>query len=478
MLSPRTIILALLLVAGTSAPAAAQAKKKTPPRKVPVAVVPPATAELKVPVDYYSLPNGLRVVLSRDTTAPTVGVGIYYRVGFRTEPRDRTGFAHLFEHLMFQGSKNLGKIQFVKLIENNGGFLNGSTRFDFTNYFEVVPSNVLETVLWAEADRMKGLSIDKRNVDNQRDVVKNEVRVNVQNQPYGGFPWIDLPVAANTNWANAHDFYGDFKDLDAASLENAAAFFKTYYAPNNAVLAVVGDFDPAQARAWVSKYFAAIPSSPPPPSIDVSEPVQTAERHGTRTDPLANRPALAIAYHIPDRWTPEWYAMGLLDQLLAQGRDSRFYENLVGAKTLTGDISANINELGNQFNYFGPMLWTVSVFHNSDKPAALLISAMDEEIDAIIAKPVDAATLARAKTKMRSALFRSIDEQNGLGKLDLLASFALFDNNPALVNKLEAGFMAVTPALLQKTAREFLRRDNRTIYTVLPGAKPATPGDK
>ena len=228
----------------------------------------------------------------------------------------------------------------------------------------------------------------------------------------------------------------------------------------------------------MSKYFAAIPSSPPPPSIDVSEPVQTAERHGTRTDPLANRPALAIAYHVPDRWTPEWYAMGLLDQLLAQGRDSRFYENLVGAKTLTGDISANINELGNQFNYFGPMLWTVSVFHNSDKPAALLISAMDEEIDAIIAKPVDAATLARAKTKMRSALFRSIDEQNGLGKLDLLASFALFDNNPALVNKLEAGFLAVTPALLQKTAREFLRRDNRTIFTVLPGVKPATPGEK
>ena len=478
MLSPRAIVVALLLVAGTGTPALAQAKKKSPARKTAATIPPPAMAELKVPVDYFTLPNGLRVVLSRDTTAPTVGVGVYYRVGFRSEPRDRTGFAHLFEHLMFQGSKNLGKIQFVKLVENNGGFLNGSTRFDFTNYYEVVPSNALETILWAEADRMKGLVIDERNVDNQRDVVKNEVRVNVQNQPYGGFPWIDMPVAANTNWANAHDFYGDFKDLDAASLENAAAFFTTYYAPNNAALAVVGDFEPAQARAWVTKYFAAIPSSPPPPAIDISEPVQTAERHGTRTDPLANRPALAIAYHVPDRWTPEWYAMGLLDQLLAQGRDSRLYENLVGAKSLTGDISASINALGNQFDYYGPMLWTVSVFHNSDKPAALIISAMDEEIDAIIAKPVDAATLARAKTKMRSALFSSIDEQYGLGKLDLLASFALFDNNPALVNKLEAGFTAVTPALLQKTAREFLRRDNRTIYTVLPGAKPATPGEK
>ena len=178
---------------------------------------PITVSKLHVESDYYALPNGLKVVLSRDTTAPTVRVGVYYHVGFRREPKGRTGFSHLFEHLMFQGSGNLGKLQFIKLIESNGGFVNGSTRFDFTNYYEVVPSNTLETILWAEADRMKGLAVDTLNVKNQQDVVKNEVRVNVLNQPYGSFPWIDLPMTANENWHNAHNFYGDLKELDAAT---------------------------------------------------------------------------------------------------------------------------------------------------------------------------------------------------------------------------------------------------------------------
>src|SRR6185437_13330961 len=191
-----------------------------------------ATAALNIPVEFYKLDNGLRVVLSPDSTTPTAVVAVYYNIGFRNEPRDRTGFAHLFEHLMFQGSKNLGKLQFVRLVEENGGILNGSTRFDFTNYFQVVPSNAVRRILWAEADRMKGLAIDTSNVNNQRDVVKNEVRVNVINQPYGGFPWIDLPIHANTNWYNAHNFYGDMGDLDKANLADATSFFHTYYAPN------------------------------------------------------------------------------------------------------------------------------------------------------------------------------------------------------------------------------------------------------
>ena len=432
---------------------------------------------LNVPMEYYSLPNGLRVVLARDTTAPTVGVGVYYRVGFRTEPRDRTGFAHLFEHLMFQGSKNLGKLQFIKLVENNGGFLNGSTRFDFTNYYELMPSHTLETVLWAEADRMRGLAIDKSNLENQRDVVKNEVRVNVQNQPYGSFPWIDLPMTANSNWANAHDFYGEFKDLDAATLDNAAAFFKTYYAPNNAVLAVVGDFTSKQARQWITKYFAPIAKALPAPAVDVSEPRQTAERRSSRVDSLANRPALGLAYHVPARWTPEWYAFGLIDQILAQGPDSRLFDRLVQQASLTGDVTAGINaSLGNQFNYAGPMLWLISVFHDTDKPAATLLAAIDGEIESLRSRPVDAATLARAKIKMRSTLYGIVDEQFGLGKLDLLASFALFDNSPARINQLEAGFAAVTPALIQNTAKEFLRPENRTVYTIVAGAKAPAGG--
>ena len=206
-----------------------------------------ASRGLNVPVDYRKLPNGLRVVMSRDATVPTAVVAIYYNIGFRNEPRDRTGFAHLFEHMMFQGSGNLGKMEYIKLIESNGGILNGSTRFDFTNYFAVIPSNALDATLWAEADRMRGLQIDSTNLKNQQEVVKNEVRVNVLNQPYGGFPWIDLPMAANTNWYNAHNFYGDLAHLDAATLEDVRSFFKTFYSPNNAVLVITGDFDPSQA---------------------------------------------------------------------------------------------------------------------------------------------------------------------------------------------------------------------------------------
>jgi zinc protease len=460
-----------VLTAGMALCAAGATAGQAPsPSAKPAA--PPSRARLTVPVEYYKLKNGLRVVLSRDTTAPTVGVGVYYGVGFRTEPRNRTGFAHLFEHLMFQGSKNLGKNEFIHLIESNGGFLNGSTRFDFTNYYEVVPSHTLQTILWAESDRMKGLAIDTANVNNQRDVVKNEVRVNVKNQPYGSFPWIDLPMTANTNWANAHDFYGDFTDLDAASLDNAAGFFHTYYAPNNAALAVVGDFEPAQARAWVQKYFGPIAASPAAPAQDIAEPRQTAERTATRVDSLANRPALGLAYHMPERWTPEWFAFGIIDQVLGQGRDSRLFDKLVQQKNLTGDVSAGINwGLGNQFNYKGPMLWMVTAYHDSDKPASALLTAIDEEIDAISSKPLDAATLARARTKLRSSLYGTVDENFGLGKLDLLASFALFDDEPGRVNRLEAGFDAVTPALIQKTAQEYLSRTNRTVYTITPGAK-------
>src|SRR5262245_60234060 len=278
----------------------------------------PAAAPLQIPVDYYKLPNGLKVVLSRDTTAPVAVVAVYFNIGFRIEPKDRTGFAHLFEHLMFQGSKNLGKMEFIKLVESNGGVLNGSTRFDFTNYFAVVPAHKLETLLWAEADRMRGLDITQDNLVNQQGVVGNEVKVNVLNQPYGSFPWIDLPMAAFTNWYNSHNFYGDLKDIEAATLGDAKTFFDKYYSPQNAVVVVTGDFDEAQAKGWVQKYFAGIPSQKPDAIPDLTEPKQTEEKTVTRVDKLAKKPAVGFGYQMPKRGTPEYYAMGLLDQILLQ----------------------------------------------------------------------------------------------------------------------------------------------------------------
>src|SRR5580700_671257 len=219
-----------------------------------------APGDFTVPITYYKLPNGLRVILSPDSTAPTVVTAVYYRIGFRVEPKDRTGFAHVFEHMMFQGSRNLGKMEFIRLVQQNGGVLNGSTRFDFTNYFELLPSNKLETALWAEADRMKGLAITDENLKNQQGVVGNEVKTAVINQPYGGFPWLWMPQYANSNWYNSHNFYGELKDIEAATLPEVKTFFKTYYAPNNAALAIVGDFDPEQAKALVVRYFGGIPT--------------------------------------------------------------------------------------------------------------------------------------------------------------------------------------------------------------------------
>src|SRR5690606_1129973 len=212
---------------------------------------------------------------------------------------------------------------------SNGGIFNGSTRFDFTNYFQIVPAHTVETILWAEADRMRGLNITQENLTNQQGVVKNEVKVNVLNQPYGGFPWLDLPQVANTNWYNAHNFYGDLEDLDAATLEDVQSFFKTYYAPNNAVVVVTGDIDYDQTLGWIRQYVGGIPRAEVPALPDVSEPRQEKEKRSNKVDKLANRPALAIGYHHPPRHSPEYYAMGLIDQLLVQGQDSRLHQALV-----------------------------------------------------------------------------------------------------------------------------------------------------
>lgn len=429
-----------------------------------------ATSSFTVPIEYYKLDNGLKVVLSQDKTVPTVAVAAYYNIGFRIEPKDRTGFAHLFEHMMFQGSENLGKMEFVKLIQTNGGILNGSTRFDFTNYFEIVPAHKLETILWAEADRMKGLAITQENLTNQQGVVKNEVKVNVLNQPYGGFPWLDMPQYANENWYNAHNFYGDLDDLDAATLEDVQSFFDTYYSPNNAALVVVGDFEIAEAKEFIQKYFGGIPSAVVPPLPDIAEPRQTAEKKVSKEDPLANRPAIAYAYHMPDKNTPEYFAMGILDQILLQGNDSRLFQSLVQDKGYTGDVSGGINMLGNMLNYNGPMLWMVSLLHDSEVPADSIMAVSDEVINSVINEGVTQEEVDRALIKLRASFYDILGEYYGVGKADLLASYALFEDNPARINTIEDEMKKVTPALIQQTAKEYLRSSNRTVLTIIPTA--------
>lgn len=427
-----------------------------------------SNTSFKVPVDYFKLDNGLKVVLSEDHTAPTVVVAVYYNIGFRIEPKDRTGFAHLFEHMMFQGSQNLGKMEFIKLVQTNGGILNGSTRFDFTNYFEIMPAHKLETALWAEADRMRGLDITQDNLTNQQGVVKNEVKVNVLNRPYGGFPWLDMPQYANENWYNSHNFYGDLKDLDSAKLEDVNQFFKTYYSPNNAALAIVGDFDPADAKKWVKQYFEDIPKVNLPAKPDLTEPKQTQEKRFTKEDKLANKPALAIAYKMPDRNTPEYYAMGLIDQLLVEGSDSKLYQKLVQEKGYTGSVSGGINYLGNMFDYNGPMLWMTNMIHDANVSPDSIIHQVDNaiaELDGISQDELDLAIV-----KMRSNLYDNLGQLFGFGTADLLASFALFDDDPSRINTLENEFRKITPDIVKKTVDEYLRPSNRTILILNPKA--------
>ena len=444
----------------------------------PAEVHPGSTvSEFQVPVQYHKLDNGLKIVLSQDMTTPIVTVAIYYNIGFRIEPRDRTGFAHLFEHMMFQGSQNLGKLEFVKLIQRNGGVLKPSTRFDFTNYYEIVPAHKLETILWAEADRMRSLDITQENLTNQQGVVKNEVKVNVLNTPYGGFPWLDMPQYANENWHNAHNFYGDLDDLDAASLEDVADFFQRFYVPNNAAVVIVGDFDYDNALAMVEEYFGDIASSPQKIVLpDISEPRQEKAKRASRLDPQATKPGFAFAYHVPERLTPEWYAMGLLDQILLQGEDSLMYQSLVKNEGITSDISGGINALlGNMLNYQGPMLWLASFIHDADVEEERIVATIDNVIESVRDAPVDAEVLRRAKVKWRSSFYNNVSATFGFGRADLLASLALFDDKPDRINSFEAEIDKVTSELVQETAQKYLRSSNRTILVLEAGAGEEKP---
>ena len=438
-----------------------------------VGIATAVAAEFEVPVAYHTLDNGLKVVLSEDHTVPTATIAVYYGIGFRIEPRDRTGFAHLFEHMMFQGSENLGKAEFIGLVNSNGGILNGSTRFDFTNYFEVVPSHKTETFIWAEADRMRGLKITQDNLTNQQGVVKNEVKVNVLNQPYGGFPWLDLPQLANENWFNAHNFYGDLEDLDAATLEDVQDFFEQFYAPNNAVVVVAGDIDPDETLDWINQYFGDIPASDNLTSPDISEPRQEEEKRLERTDPLAPQPALAWGYHVPERGTPEWYAMVMIDTMLTRGDDSRLTQKLVQEKGYGGNVSGGINwPLGNVYNYNGPMIWSAFMIHGAEHSSDTILGDLDGVIADLQTNLVSDEELARAKTKIRSSLYDTLGDGNRIGLVDLLAVFALFDDNPARVNALESEFDIVTPELIRDTAKEFLRSTNRSVIILNPASAP------
>ena len=429
---------------------------------------------VNVPVVYYKLPNGLRVVISEDHVAPVVSVGVYYNVGFRVEPKGRTGFAHLFEHMMFQGSANVKKFEHAKFVEANGGSLNGHTDFDYTNYYQTLPSNRVELGLWLESDRMRSLDVSEENLKNQQSVVSEEVRVNVLNQPYQLFEWIDLWQNAFTNWNNSHNGYGDLADINAATIADVRSFFKTYYAPNNAVLTVVGDVDVNEVKKMVEKHFADIPSQPAPTQPDLSEPAQTKEKRIAQTDKLANLPALATGYHIPAQDSPDFPAMALLVLMLQGDDSSRWYQRLVKEKELTLDLTGGLNYFGNEFDYRGPMIMTTRTTYKPGRSADEIIKEMDGVTAEVVQNGVTANELAAAKVRFRSNFYNQVE--SAFGKMHLLSVLALFRDNPGQINSLLTPFESVTNEQIKTAARKYLVASNRTVINRVPEAKTQTTG--
>jgi predicted Zn-dependent peptidase len=407
------------------------------------------------------LKNGLRVIISEDHSAPVYSVVVQYNVGSRNERRGRTGFAHLFEHMMFKGSENVGQNEHPYLIFMNGGSMNGTTNKDRTMYYETLPANQLDLGLFLEADRMKSLGITKDNLDNQRNAVQEERRSGVDNQPYGKtFEAID--DLAYDNFAYEHSVIGSMADLSAASVDDVAAFFKMYYAPNNAVIGIVGDVNAKTTLAKIEKYFGAIPRQPDPPTVDMTEAQQTEERRLTLEDGLARLPRIDLAYRIPPSSSADEDAIDVLATILSGGRSARFYESIVRQKQLSGGVSAFSGESR------GPGLFRVSGTVLPGKTLANLETAIDAEIERVKTEPIADWEIEKARTSARRAFVSSLG--SSLSKAIQLSQDALYYDQPNRLNTREERMARVTAADVQRVARQYLVKTGRTVVLTVPKA--------
>ena len=410
------------------------------------------------------LKNGLRVIVSEDHAAPVVAVAVNYDVGSRDERKGRTGFAHLFEHMMFKGSENVGSGEHPYLIFANGGDMNGTTNKDRTLYYAVLPSNQLDLALFLEADRMRSLEITKDNLDNQRHAVQEERRLRVDNQPYGKVFEV-LDELAYENFAYEHSVIGSMADLSAATVEDVASFFKTYYAPNNAVLSVVGDVDTRTTLAKIEKYFGSIPSQPSPPKVDMTEPAQKEERRVTLDDPLARLARVDMAYKIPPSSSPDDDALTVLSTILSGGRSSRFTENIVRQKQLATNVFSGSDETR------GPGLFNVVGTVAPGKTAADLEAAIDEEIEKVKTGPIADWEMEKARNGARSGFVNSLG--SSLQRAVLLGQYALFFDDPDIINTRAERIAKVTAADVQRVARTYLVETGRTVVVSVPKAAAA-----
>jgi zinc protease len=422
----------------------------------------------KVHVDYKEtiLKNGLRVFTVEDHSAPVVAFSVTYNVGSRNERKGRTGFAHLFEHMMFKGSENVGSGEHFVLVFNNGGTMNGTTNEDRTNYFEALPANQLDLGLFLEADRMRSLAITKDNLDNQRNAVQEERRLGVDNQPYGKSGEIQQELIYD-NFAYKHSVIGSMEDLNAASVEDVSEFFKIYYAPNNAVLVLVGDFDTKDLLARVRKNFEAIPRQPDPPPVDMTEPEQKAERRANVDDVLARLPRVDIAFKAVPGNTTDFYALQVLSTALQGGQSSRLYQKLVKERELLANVGGFMDEKRGTGG-----LYTFATLKPGVKTADVE-AAIYEEVERLKKEPIADWELQKAKNTTRRNFINNL--QSSLARAINLGQSAVYYNDPSLINTRLDKVSAVTKDDVQRVATKYLSETNRTVVITMPKAKAKGP---
>jgi len=408
------------------------------------------------------LQNGLRLIVAEDHVAPVFSVAVVYNVGSRNESRGRTGFAHLFEHMMFKGSENVGPGEHFYTVFANGGTMNGTTNKERTLYFETMPANQLEAAMFLEADRMRSLAIVKENLDNQRNAVQEERRQGFDNQPYGRTNEAVDDLAFD-NPAYKHSVIGSMDDLSAATTGDVAAFFQTYYAPNNAILAVAGDVTDAKVRELARKYFEPIPAQPAPPAVDISQPPQTGERRLALEDSLARLPRVDVSYRIPPTPSPDAGAIDVLTLVLSGGRSSRFYEGIVRQKQL----AVNVNAFGPDSR--GPRLLRIVATPTPGKAIEDLEAAISAEIEQLKTRPIADWEMEKARNTARRQFVGQLGQS--LTRAINLAEYALIYNDPGQINTRWDRLTKLTPADVQRAAQQYLSDANRSVVITRP--KPA-----
>ena len=413
------------------------------------------------PIEQFTLSNGLRVVLSPDRAMPVVSIAVYYDVGSRNEKEGRTGFAHLFEHMMFQGSENVPKAAHFQYIFNAGGTMNGTTSTERTNYFETLPSNYLPLAFWLESDRMRSLKVTQENLDNQRNAVQEEKRLRYDNQPYVN-AFIRMNELIFTNPANAHSTIGSMEDLDAATIDDVQEFFRIYYAPNNAVMSVVGDFDNDEARALVEKYFSNIPSQATPPPVNVAEPEAVAIHEEIFNDPLAPAPAFVLGWKVPERRTPDFYALSLAGTLLFEGDSSRLYQKLVKGDESVVSIEGGVDERR------GPSALYVFALPKPDQDAGKIREQIFDEISRIANDGPTEAEMEKLRNSLCNDAVRG--RQSTMYRAQRIAEFMLYDSDPHLVDSELDHYLSVTATDIKHACARYLDVENRVVLDILPSA--------